>query len=192
MLFFKPRTGGYYKNQITAQYWSQPPLYLLNFFGFQLNGCNTCWVTWHVFAVCKSAITLASIGYATNPDFLLQPKLFSTFLASSTHDTFGGKLVISTSQSHAWRLVCWNYELNQSHTPHALAPGCDLSLVTSPHHIQSASWNLQWCTWTELLGGRNTWCSYLESSVSPDLKQNGGFAYKSLNKTRRKQLQLQI
>jgi hypothetical protein len=35
-------------------------------------------------------------------------------------------LVISTSQSHAWRFVCWNYELNQSHTPHALAPGCDL------------------------------------------------------------------
>jgi hypothetical protein len=101
-------------------------------------------------------------------------------------------LVISTSQSHDWRFVCWNYELNQSHTPHALALGCDLWLVTSLHHIQSASWNLQWCTWTELLDGRNTWCSYLQSSVSPDLKQNGGFAYKPLNKRRWKQLQLQI
>jgi len=144
------------------------------------------------FAVCKSAITLASIGDAINPDFLPQPKLLSTFLASSTHDPFGGKLVISTSQSHDWRFVCWNYELNQSHTPHALALGCDLWLVTSLHHIQSASWNLQWCTWTELLDGRNTWCSYLQSSVSPDLKQNGGFAYKPLNKRRWKQLQLQI
>lgn len=82
------------------------------------------------FAVCKSAITLASIGYAINPDFLLQTKLFSTFLASSTHDPFSGKLVISTSQSHVWRFVWWNCELNQSHTPHALAPGCDLWLVS--------------------------------------------------------------
>jgi hypothetical protein len=39
----------------------------------------------------KSAITLASIGDAINPDFLLQPKLFSTFLASSTLDPFGRK-----------------------------------------------------------------------------------------------------